>query len=239
MPKYNLVVKYEDDVKYNVLWNKMFMETEYDINSLMHIDFFTSRFKDKRELMDFIEFFELLEKRNERKRIKIEYKNAGVIKEEQLIYKDDLKFLNIDYLKKYMVLKYQNVKFLEYIVSAFGDNPVQKKNIETFKIYINKHIHGFYSQYNFDPTLDEQNNINALLDFIWRQIYKYDKESKTYVYNEDGTPKLNYKQYRDLAKIVSNYSKRNDVKEEIELFENTHFENQDINNSLKTLIKRK
>ena len=72
MAKYNLVVKYVDDVKYNILWNKMFMESDFNLNSLMHIDFFTSRFKDKRELMDFIEFFELVEKRDIRKRIKID-----------------------------------------------------------------------------------------------------------------------------------------------------------------------
>ena len=239
MPKYNLVVKYTDDVKYNVLWNKMFMETEYDLNALIYIDYFTSRFKDKRELMDFIEFFELIEKRDVRKRIKIEYKNAGVIKEEQLIYKDDLKFMNIEYLNKYMALKYQDVKFLEYLVEVFGDNPIQKKNIEIFKVYITKHIHGFYSQYNFPKEVDLTNNINALSDFICRQIYRYDNNIKAYVYDEDGTPKLNYKQYRDLSKIISNYSKKNDTKEQIELFESTHFNNQNINNSLTTLIKKR
>lgn len=239
MAKYNLVVKYVDDVKYNILWNKMFMESDFNLNSLMHIDFFTSRFKDKRELMDFIEFFELVEKRDIRKRIKIEYKNAGVIKEEQLIYKDDLKFMNIEYLSKYMALKYQDVKFLQYLVDAFGDNPIQKKNIEIFKVYINKHIHGFYSEHNFPKELDLTNNIKALSDFIFRQIYKYDNDVKAYVYNEDGTPKLNYKQYRDLSKIVSNYSKKNDTKEEMQIFESTHFENQNLNNSLKSLIKRK
>ena len=70
-------------------------------------------------------------------------------------------------------------------------------------------------------------------------VVKYTDDVKAYVYNEDDTPKLNYKQYRDLSKIVSNYSKKNDTKEEIQLFENTHFENQDINSSLKALIKRK
>ena len=239
MAKYNLVVKYTDGVKYNVLWNKMFMESDYDLNSLMHIDYFTSRFIDRKELMKFIEFFELVEERNERKRIKVEYKNRGITKEAQVIYKDDLKFMNIEYLKKYMLLKYQDVTFLEYLVEAFGDNPIQKKNIDIFKTYINKHNCGFYSKHNFPKELDEQNNIDALLDFICRQIFKYDNDVKAYVYNEDNTPKLNYKQYRDLAKIVSNYSKKHDKKEEIELFEQTHFENQDINNGLKALIKRK
>ena len=133
MAKYNLVVKYTDDVKYNILWNKMFMESEFDLNSLLNIDFFTSRFKDKRELMSFIEFFELVEKRDVKKWIRIEYKNSGVLKEEQIIYKDDLKFFDIEYLNKYMALKYQDVKFLESLVDAFGDNPIQKKNKEAFK----------------------------------------------------------------------------------------------------------
>lgn len=239
MPNYNLVIKYVDDVKKNVMWGKMFNENFFNQTSLMDIDYFTSHYDNKYKLMDDLEFFNIVEQRDVRKRLKIEYRNSGLIKEAAIIYKDDLKFLNVDYLTKYIVLKYNDVKFLEFIVDTFGDNPIQSKNIEIFKTYINKFNYGFYLQYGFDDKQDLTNNINALLDFICRQIYKYDNETKSYLYYEDDTPMYNYKQYRDFAKIISNYSKKNDKKEEIDLFEKTHFGNEDINNSLKTLIKRK
>ena len=239
MPNYNLVIKYVDDVKKNVLLGKMFNEQILDQTSLMNIDYFTSHYDNKYKLMEDLEFYNIIEPRDVRKRIKIEYRNSGITKEAQILYKDDLKFLNIDFLTKYIIIKYNDVKFLEFLIDTYKDNPIQKKNIEVFSIYVNKYNHGFYSQYNFDDKQDLTNNINALLDFICRQIYKYDNDKKAYVYNEDGTPMVNYKPYRDFAKVISNYSKKYDTQEQIQQFEDTHFENKDINSSLKTLIKRK
>ena len=239
MPKYDLVVRYTDGITYGINWNMLPGKNIYDLNSLMHIDNFTSEYNDRHELMEVFKTFGLVKERQAKKWFKIEYKNSKLTKEAQIIYKNDLKFMNIEYLTKYILLKYNDVKFLQFLVEVFGDNPIQSKNIEIFKTYINKYIYEFYSKYNFDDKQDLTNNINALRDFICRQIYKYDNRTKSYLYYEDGTPMFNYKQYRDFAKIISNYSKNNDTKEEMDLFEKTHFENQDINNSLKTLIKRK
>lgn len=217
MPKYNLVVKYTDGVKYNILWNKLYMETEHELNSLREIDNFTKQFKDKHDLMKIIEMFELVEKREEKKWLRIEYKNSGVLKEEKIIYQNDEKFLDINYITNYIGSKYNDVKFLQFLVNAYQDNPIQKKNLEMFKIYINKTIYGFYSR-GFDDTLDLENNIKAILDFINRQIYKYDKQTQSYLY-ENNTPVINYKPYRDLAVLLSHYSKKNDTPEQIEEFD--------------------
>lgn len=236
MPKYNLVVKYTDGVKQDVLWNELYRTEKPDSNSLKEIDFFTSSlFNDKYGLANFLELFQIIEKRDVKKTIRIEYKNSGLIREAQIIYKDDLWFFDIDNLTNYVLSKYNDVKFLEYIVNSFGDNPIQSKNIETLQTYIVKNRCGIYEKYPYKPDVDEKNNQNALFDFIKRQIYKYDNKEKKYMFNEDGTPMLNYKQYRDFAKIVSNYSKKNDLKEKRQ--DIISYDNKESN--IKKLLKRK
>ena len=235
MPKYNLVVKYTDGVKQNVLWNELYRTEKPDSNSLKEIDLFTSTlFNDKYELADFLELFQIIEKRDIKKTIRIEYKNSGLLREAQIIYKDDLWFFDVNNLTNYMLSKYNDVKFLEYIVTSFGDNPIQSKNIYTFQLYIAKFRGGVYENYNYKPDVDEENNKKALLDFVYRQIYKYDNTKKSYIYDEDGTPIYNYKQYRDFAKIISNYSKKNDLEEQRQ--EIISYDNKDSN--IKKILKR-
>lgn len=236
MPKYNLVVKYTDGVKQDVLWNEIYRTNKPDSNSLKEIDLFTSSlFNNKYELADFLELFQIIEKRDVKKTIRIEYKNSGLIREAQIIYKDDLWFFDVNNLTNYMLSKYNDVKFLEYIVTSFGDNPIQNKNIDILKTYIVKYRTGVYSNYNYKPDVDEENNQKALLDFIKRQIYKYDTKEKKYLFYEDDSPMFNYKQYRDLAKIVSNYSKKYDYTKQRQ--EIISYENKD--NNIRKIIKRK
>lgn len=239
MSKYTLVVKYEDGKNVEIPFEKLFQSLNLDPHDLRNIDYFTSYHKDKYELMHTLLFYGLVKERNVKKILKIEYKFDHIIKEALIIYKNDLKFMNIEYLTKYMLSKYNDPKFLKFLYELYKDNPVQKKNIEIFGTFINKYYYEFYSKYGFDMKNDLKNNINSLNDFIQRQIYKYDTKTKKYVQNIDGTYELSYKQYRDFAKVISNYSKKNDTLEDIELFEKTHFENQKIHENLRKLIKTK
>ena len=72
MPKYNLLVKYTDGVKQNVLWNELYRTEKPDSNSLKEIDYFTSSlFNNKYDLAAFLEQFQLIEKRDVKKTIRI------------------------------------------------------------------------------------------------------------------------------------------------------------------------
>jgi len=200
MVKYYLVQEIKKDL-HIIDFSKIDGYGEFNSTNLKDIIIFTGMYKNEEELKHFLIQHNLIKEDNFNKNLKITYKYKK--QDKTLIYgityEDDLKFFNEVNIRKFLAENSKNYDLLEVLCNHYRNSYHQGLNIDTIRAYIR-----FSKQYTFENNTDyldddKKQQLNeyekAINNFVFRELYNFDKKNMSY--------KENFKGLRDLAMFLS------------------------------------
>ena len=211
MAKYRLSREFNNKIE-EIDWSNL-LDKEYQniTNDLLSIDRLTTRFKDSKELKDFLYSKGLLE--DTEGKLCIIYKSKGLDKKliYGISYAKDRRFLKASEIFSYVCERIVNcdANFLGRLINKYEKNIIHQNDMIILKNYIDS------IENNKVTEIKKQYVQEKMRRFIWKEIYKYDYTNKAYVLNENGQVIENYRLLRELGRLCSNYYYQELEKEEL------------------------
>lgn len=167
--------------------------------SLEELDVFTSDFANILALKEALLFDELIDEKEAFKDLSIRMKKKDEYEKVMYdpVFKDSMKYLDIDYLTYKIKSLSGDENFLNRLINHYRNSYINNVNVAYIRAYILGH-----------PEVD----IYKILDnFISREIYnyKYDDNDGTYIITS-----IKYKALHDLAMFVYNYENKSTLTKE-------------------------
>ena len=191
MPKYNLGF-YNKNNSITIDLTNIF-----NFKTLEELDNFTSNFKNETELKIYLVKKGILYGNYVSKNINVIYKNEGTYKKIPVLYLDNKKYVDIEYLKNKLLSMSGNLEFLEKLANRMDSR--KKHNIQGTNIAaIRTHLINIRG--NGDPSETYDLLFSALSDMFYKAVISSPNKKTREV-------KISYRGLRDLGLFVAKYDK--------------------------------
>lgn len=192
MPRYNLGFYKKSDSVIIDLSETMGME------SLEDLDNFTSIFKNEKELKIYLAAKGILNPNISSKNISVIYRHGGVYKKIPVLYLENKKYIDEEFLKNKFTSMSSNLEFLEKLANRMDariKHNIQGTNIASIRAHLINVRNGG------DPSITYDMLYSALTDMFYKAI-------TTSPDKNTGEVKISYRGLRDLGLFVSKYDKK-------------------------------
>ena len=186
------------------------------IKDLKYLDKLTSSFKSEVELKEFLYRKGIISNNDLKGYIRVVYKYKNSEKMLKVIYRDDFKYLDSEYLRSIIMSLSNDIDFLVQLANHYDNNNIgylQKDNVSDIRAYIRS------VRLNNNRTYYSSMLYSAINDLFKRATSTYSKDSSEYIEN--------YRTLRDLAIFIINYQNKYDIKK---------YSNKDNSNNLSSQI---
>lgn len=191
MPKYNLGFYKKNDAIIIDLTETLEME------SLEDLDNFTSIFKNEKELKIYLAAKGILNPNLSSKNISVIYRHGGVYKKIPVLYLENKKYIDEEFLKNKFTSMSSDLEFLEKLANRMDariKHNIQGTNIASIRAHLINVKNGG------DPLETYDMLYSALTDMFYKAI-------TTSLDKKTGEVKISYRGLRDLGLFVAKYDK--------------------------------
>ena len=200
------------------LKNNEFKKIPLGVKSLSGIDEFTSGFENEQKLREFLALHfvpeSILDNKDFTKDLVINYKYKNekyLHKPFGIIYRDDYKFLDVEYLKHYMLSKINNLEFVDLLYKNFNGYYYAKNHLNVLNQLVMEKANGYYNSAYGD--LDKLNKMimEEMYNTFEGIICESQKNKTTGMYEKH----ISYRNLHCLSAFCADYEKKRKLQKEI------------------------
>ena len=204
MPKYRLSIERENKTK-EIDWSVLLEKEKAElVHDLLGIDRFTTSFVDSNDLKNYLYRKNIID--DVRGKICIVYNYKG--KENKVLYGVSYE-KDKDFLRRNSVINYINeriddrdIEFLQRLINKYDNNPIHSNDIILLRNFIEQIVSNNVTERSIKYLKEKMESV------VNKEYFRYDNINKRFVINEDGTPAIKYKQFRELGRLCSNHYHR-------------------------------
>lgn len=192
------MVIYELGIKNNRTFNLSNIIEMDSKNSLRILDEFTSKFKDEKDLKEYLLDNNIINIKEYFQKLNILYKYDGYKKTLPVIYSNEKEYLNNLPMINIMYSLMCNEEFVEKLIKRYDHNSEynpQRENINNLRLYLSDLKKDGEKALSYNSELID----HTITELIKLATNKKDKKNNSY--------KFNYRGYRDLALFLYNFQK--------------------------------